>query len=91
MPSSVARRAAATERTPLRHSSTAFMPAGTAARSCVSKSGFCTMPGHCFQATAAAPGTYPTQARSASVRTSMSTASPACTHCQANCGETSPA
>ena len=40
MPSSVARRAAAAERTPLRHSSTAFLPEGTAACSSASKLAF---------------------------------------------------
>src|SRR2546427_2935744 len=66
MPSCAARWAAATERTPLRHSRTTLPPSGTAARSWLSKSGFMAMDGHCFQATATAPGTRPTHSRSAS-------------------------
>ena len=91
MPSSVARRDEPMERTPLRHSITTFLPAGTTARSAASKSGFRAMPGQSFQGTCTAPGTKPTQANSASVRTSTSTAWPDCHHWQASCGDTSPA
>ena len=79
MPSSVARLAAAMDRTPLRQSINAFFPALTAAFTSLSKLAFSAMPGHCFHGNASAPGTPPTHSRSASVRTSTSTASPACT------------
>ena len=91
MPSSVARLAAAMDRTPLRQSISAFFPALTAAVTPPSKSAFSAIPGHCFQASATAPGTLPTHSRSASVRTSTNTASPACTQAHASCGGISPA
>ena len=91
MPSSLARLAAAIERTPLRQNSTAFLPGGTAALMPSSKAVFSAMPGHCFQGSGTAPGTKPTHSRSASVRTSTSTAAPFCHQSNASCGGTSPA
>mgnify|MGYP000606153286 CR=1 FL=1 len=82
--------AAATERTPLRQSSTTFLPLA-AALSASSNTGFMAMSGHCFQATPIAPGTKPTQASSASVRTSTITAAPDCIQSFAVSGEISPA
>ena len=77
--------------TPLRHHSTSGWPSAAAARIWSSKSPFGAMPGHCFQATATAPGTKPTHSRSASVRTSTSTARPARIQAWAVHGLTSPA
>src|SRR5437763_5559262 len=91
MPAWVAALAAAMERTPLRHRSTAFLPGGTAARTFSPNPASTAMPGHCFHASGTAPGTNPTHSRSASVRTSTSTASPSCHQRQASSGETSPA
>src|SRR3982751_4986931 len=72
----VVRLAAAIDRTPLRQSISAFLPGGTAKRNLSSNAAFITIPGHCFHASGTASGMKPTHSRSASVRTSTSTASP---------------